>query len=192
MTFIACIDLHKFCYDTLMEIPIGGYKLRGWRSGDEAALVKYANNPSIWINLRDRFPHPYTMADAKAWVQLNLERNPVTNLAVATTEEAIGSIGLMLQTDVHSHSAEVGYWLAEPYWGRGIMTAALKAMSDYAFNTLGLVRLYAPHFEWNPASGRVMQKAGFTYEGRLRSAAIKDGRTVDELLYSLIRGEASN
>ena len=174
-----------------MEIPIGGYKLREWRSGDEAALVKHADNRNIWINLRDQFPHPYTMADAEDWVRLNRNRDPVTNFAIATGEEAIGSVGLQLQADVHRHSAEVGYWLAEPYWGRGITTAALKAMADYAFNTLGLARLYAAHFAWNPASGRVMQKAGFTYESRLRSAAVKDGKTTDELLYALVRPETA-
>ena len=174
-----------------MEISIGEYTLREWRSGDEAALVKYANNRNIWINLQDRFPHPYTMADAQDWVRLNLNRSPVTNLAIATAEEAIGAVGLMLQDDVHRHSAEVGYWLAEPFWGRGIMTAALRVMVDYAFDTLGLVRLYATHFAWNPASGRVMQKAGFTYEGRLKSAVIKDGKTTDALFYALVRMEAT-
>ena len=178
-------------YNWWMEIPIGDYHLREWRSGDEAALVKHADNRNVWINLADRFPHPYTMADAEDWIRLNLGQDPVTNFAITTSEEAIGSVGLQLQDDVHRHSAQVGYWLAEPYWGRGIATEALKAMADYAFNTLGLVRLYATHLAWNPASGRVMQKAGFAYEGLLRSAAVKDGKTTDLLLYALVRPETA-
>ena len=174
-----------------MEIPIGEYKLREWRSGDEAALAKYANNRNIWINLRDRFPHPYTMADAEAWVRSHLNVDPITNFAIASDEEVIGSISVMLQDDVHRRSAEVGYWLAEPFWGRDIMTDALRAFVDYAFTTFDLVRLYAAHLAWNPASGRVMQKAGFTHEGRLRNSVFKDGHITDEIMYSLIRDEGS-
>ena len=176
-----------------IEIAIGEWKLRSWRPGDEAALVKYANNRNISINLRDRFPHPYAMDDAIAWVQSVKDQRPVTNFAIATAidndndDEAIGSIGLTLQEDVHRRSGEIGYWLAEPFWGRGIATRAVQALTEYAFTNFDLVRLYANVFEWNPASGRVLEKAGFTLEGRLRKNITKDGNTIDQFLYALVR-----
>ena len=170
-----------------MEIEIGEWRLRPWRPGDEEALVPYANNRLIWINLRDRFPHPYTMSDAISWVQRAGAQDPPTNLAIATTGEAIGSIGLTLQTDVHRRSAEIGYWLAEPFWGSGIATRALRAFTEYAFATFDLIRLYGIPFEWNPASARVLEKAGFSYEGLLSRSVTKDGKTVGAWTYGLVR-----
>ncbi len=169
-----------------MEIEIGECRLRPWRPCDEDALAQHANN-QIWINLRDRFPHPYTMPDAISWVEHARAQDPPTNLAIATTAEAIGSIGLALQADVHRRSAEIGYWLAEPFWGRGIATRALRAFSDYAFATFDLVRLYGTPFEWNPASARVLEKAGFACEGLLRESITKDGRSVGAWMYGLVR-----
>ena len=170
-----------------MEIPAGGCVLRPWRDGDEPALVKYANNRNIWINLKDIFPYPYTMENAASWVQLQQDRDPPTDLAIASADEAIGAIGLRLQSDVYRRSAEVGYWLGEPFWGKGIATHALRAMTEYAFATFDLVRLEAFVKEWNPASGRVLEKCGFTLEARLRKRVTKDGQTVDQLLYALVR-----
>ena len=170
-----------------MEIPAGGCVLRPWRDGDEPALVKYANNRNIWINLKDIFPYPYTMENAASWVQLQQGRDPPTDLAIASADEAIGAIGLRLQSDVYRRSAEVGYWLGEPFWGKGIATHALRAMTEYAFATFDLVRLYALVKEWNPASTRVLEKCGFTLEGRLRKSATKDGQTIDVFLYALVR-----
>ena len=170
-----------------MEIPISPWKLRPWQWEDVAALVKYGNNRAIWRNLGDRFPHPYTEADAEEWVKSSNNSSPATFLAIATADEAIGSIGLMPQDDVHFQSAEVGYWLAEPFWGLGIATRALSAFSDYAFANFDLVRLYAIVFEWNPASARVLEKSGFTLEARMRKSATKDGHTIDEFLYALVR-----
>ena len=170
-----------------MEIRIDPWKLRPWQPGDMDALVKYGNNYTVWRNLRDRFPHPYTTADAEEWVQLSNQCETVTSLAIATSDEAIGGIGLTLQDDVHFRSGEVGYWLGEPFWGRGIATRALRAFSEYAFANFDLVRLYAIVFEWNPASARVLEKAGFTFEARMRNSATKAGSTVDEFLYALVR-----
>ncbi len=170
-----------------MEIEIGEWRLRPWRPGDEEALVRHANNRLIWINLRDRFPHPYTMSDAIAWVQRASAQEPPTNLAIATTEEAIGSIGLTLQPDVHRRSAEVGYWLAEPFWGNGITTRALRAFTEYAFATFDLIRLYGIPFEGNPASAHVLEKAGFSYEGLLRRSVTKDGQILSAWMYALVR-----
>ena len=170
-----------------MEIPAGGWVLRPWREGDEPALAKYANNRNIWINLKDVFPHPYTMEDAVVWVQLQKDREPPTDLAIADADEAIGAIGLRLQGDVYRRTAEVGYWLGEPFWGQGIATYALQAFTEYAFTTFDLVRLQAFVKEWNPASAHVLEKCGFTLEGRLRKNVTKDGKTVDQFLYALVR-----
>ena len=170
-----------------MEIRIDPWKLRPWQPGDVDALVKYANNYAIWRNLPDTFPHPYTETDAREWSQRPNQGEPLTNLAIATADEAIGSIGLTLQDDVHFRSGEVGYWLGEPFWGQGIATRALRAFSEYPFANFDLVRLYAIVFEWNPASARVLEKAGFTFEARMRNGANKAGSTVDEFLYALVR-----
>lgn len=170
-----------------MEIPAGSWVLRPWREGDEPALVKYANNRNVWVNLANTFPHPYSMEDAAAWVQSQKDREPPTDLAITSADEAIGSIGLTLQEDVYRGAADVGYWLGEPFWGQGIATHALRAMTDYAFATFDLVRLQACVFEWNPASARVLEKCGFIFEGRSPKGATKDGQTVDMLLYALVR-----
>ena len=170
-----------------MEIRIGPWKLRPWQPGDVDALVKYANNRAIWINLTDRFPSPYTQEDADYWIRFASHQDPLTNLAISTQDEAIGSIGLTLQDGIHSRSAEVGYWLAEPFWGQGIATKALKAFSEYAFESFNLTRLYAIVFEWNIPSTRVLEKVGFSCEARMRKSAVKDGKTADEFLYGLVR-----
>lgn len=151
--------------------------------------MRYANNRKVWINLRDSFPHPYTLTDAYAWTARCQAEATLTNFAISTAAwEAIGGIGLVLGTDVSKRSAEIGYWLGEPYWGQGIATLAVKAMVDYAFATFNLTRVHAFVFEWNPASARVLQKAGFTLEGRMRKSVTKDGQTVDSWLYALVRG----
>jgi RimJ/RimL family protein N-acetyltransferase len=114
-----------------------------------------------------------------------LTAHPPTGLAIAVGEEAVGSIGVMLHPDVERVSAELGYWLAEPFWGRGITTAAVRAMTAYALATFPLTRIYAVPFASNLASGRVLEKAGYRLEARMRRSAIKDGRVVDQLLYAV-------
>ena len=170
----------------MMEIAAGHWVLRPWQPGDEAALVKYGNNRKIWINVRDSFPHPYTMDRATAWVQLHQNANPVTDFAIANAEEAIGGIGLTLLRDVYRRSAEVEYWLGEPFLGEGITTGSLGALTEYAFANFDLARLEAAVYEWNPASARVLEKCGVVLEGRLRKSVNKDGRTIDQWLYALV------
>jgi RimJ/RimL family protein N-acetyltransferase len=170
-----------------MEITLERCTLRSWRRGDELSLVRYANNRNVWRNLRDRFPHPYTAADADAWLAHVSAQAPVASFAIVVDGEAVGGIGLEPGTDVHRRSAEIGYWLGEPFWGRGIATEALRAVTEYAFRTFDICRLEAAVFEWNPASARVLEKAGYTLEGRARLAVTKDGRTGDRLLYALVR-----
>ncbi len=170
-----------------MEITFGTWKLRSWSSDDVHALAKYANNRNVWINLRDRFPHPYGENDAEDWIRHVHERDLETHFAIASSDEAIGGIGLELQGDVAKRSAEMGYWLGEPFWGQGIATMAVAALVEWAFATFDLVRIYAEVFEWNAASARVLEKNGFVLEGRKRQSVTKDGKTIDELMYALIK-----
>lgn len=161
--------------------------LRPWRRGDESSLVYHANNPNIWINLKDLFPHPYTRADAERWIEFASREQPMRNFAIEVNGAAVGAAGLHRKFDVYRLTAEIGYWLGEEFWGRGIATEAVKALSTYAFDRFELVRLTASVFEGNIASMRVLEKAGYTMDARLRSAAVKDGRIIDLYLYSLIR-----
>lgn len=167
-----------------MEIDCGVCRLRPWRIGDEPSLVLHANNREIWLNLRDRFPHPYTSADAEAWVQIATSRTPQTNFAIDVLGEAVGGVSLMLHDDVERISAEIGYWLGVHFWGRGIMSAAVRGATQYAFDTFELTRVYALPYARNEASLRVLEKAGYQREGRLRRSAIKDNVVLDQVLYA--------
>ena len=170
-----------------MPLALSRGSLRPWRRGDEPSLVRYANNRNIWRNLRDRFPHPYTAADADAWITKAEAEAPVTSHAIVVDGETVGGVGVDLGTDVRRRSAEIGYWLGEPFWGRGIATEALGAMTEYAFAHFDICRLEAGVFEWNPASARVLEKNGYVLEGRARLGVVKDGRLGDRLLYALVR-----
>jgi RimJ/RimL family protein N-acetyltransferase len=161
--------------------------LREWRRGDEPSLVRHANNRNVWINLRDTFPHPYTPADARSWIRLATTQGLNHVFAIDVDGFAVGAIGLRPGDDVHRFSAEIGYWLGEEYWNRGIATEAVIAVVDYAFASLGMVRLHAEVFEWNHASMRVLEKAGFTREGVLRQSAMKDRQLVDQVVYAKVK-----
>ncbi len=170
-----------------MEIKLRTCMLRYWRRGDEASLVRHANNYDIWRNLRDRFPHPYTHEDAREWIDHTLNEDPPVNLAITVNHEAIGGIGIIPGSDIHHRSAEIGYWLGEEFWGRGIATEAVKAASQWAVDNYDLNRLWAGVFEHNAASARVLVKAGYQFEARLRQAVTKESRALDELIYALVR-----
>jgi len=150
------------------------------------SLVAQANNRNIWINLRDRFPHPYTKSDGQTFIRESRKMQPETNFAIAVEGLAVGGAGFLLQSDVDRVSAEIGYWLGEPYWGRGIATEALVALTRHAIDTHGLTRIFALPFAHNPASCRVLEKTGYVLEARLRRSAIKDGRIVDQMQYAYI------
>ena len=167
-----------------MHLKLRLCEVRSWRSSDLESLVRYANNRRIWINLRDRFPHPYTTRDGRAFLKYTREQQPETAFAIVTGGEAVGGIGFQLQGDVERVSAEIGYWLGEPFWGRGIVTETLVALTGYAIATHGLSRVYAIPFAWNTASCRVLEKAGYVLEGRLRRSAVKDGAITDQLQYA--------
>jgi len=172
-----------------MELKLTRSTLRPWRVGDESSLVANANNRRVWRNL-SRLPHPYTHADADEWISRAAVQAPPTDFAIEVDGAAVGGIGIEIGRDVFYRAAEVGYWLGEPWWGRGIATEALRAVTEYAFVTFDLCRLHAGVFEWNPASMRVLEKAGYTLEARHRKNVTKDGETIDRLVYALVRSDA--
>jgi RimJ/RimL family protein N-acetyltransferase len=178
-----------------VDIMTGGaseIRLRPWRRADVAAIVRYANNPEIAKNLRDLFPHPYTRKDAENWVAYcEAQDPPPYHLAIELENEAIGGIGFEPLEDVHRFTGEIGYWIGEPFWGRGIATEAVRMATNHGFSVLGLERIQATVFEWNAASARVLEKCGYLLEGRLRRSIFKDGRFAGSLLYALIRDRSS-
>jgi len=173
-----------------LELPLERCTIRSWRLTDIPALARHADDRKVWRNLRDRFPHPFTVMDAARWVRAATTASPETHFAIAVDGEAVGSVGLELLSDVHSRSAEIGYWLGRTHWGRGLATEAVRAFTLYAFAAYGLYRIFATVFEWNPASRRVLEKAGYTLEGRLRKSVVKDGQLLDSYLYAIVRGDA--
>ncbi|MBI4520162.1 MAG: GNAT family N-acetyltransferase [Gemmatimonadetes bacterium] len=172
-----------------MELRLEKCTIRSWWLGDKKALVKHANSPSVAANLRDAFPHPYTAVDADRWLAWATEAEPETHFAIDVGGSAVGGIGFRIQPDVHRRSAEVGFWLGEEYWGRGIMTEAVIAVTAHAFTHFDLCRMFACVFESNPASARVLEKAGYVCEGRMRRFVTKAGRTLDALLYASVRND---
>jgi len=160
--------------------------LREWRRGDEPSLVRHANNRNVWINLRDVFPHPYTPADARSWIRLAGTSGLNLVFAIDVDGFAVGAIGVRPGDDIHRHSAEIGYWLGEEYWNRGIVTEAVIALTDYAFHTLGMSRVHAEVFQGNAASMKVLEKAGYVREGVLQKSVFKDRQWVDEVIYARV------
>ena len=175
-----------------MQIDIDGYQIRSYKLTDKDALVKYANNQKISKNLRDSFPYPYTEKDAVKWLNLACIQNPEVNFAIANSDEFIGGIGLILPPDVYRYSAEVGYWLAEPCWGKGITTNALIAFTNYAFQRFDLERLFAGVFDGNDPSIKVLENAGYKFEGRYRKAVYKYDVFRDLLMYGILKEEITN
>jgi RimJ/RimL family protein N-acetyltransferase len=175
-----------------VQIILPGLTVRDWQPDDGPSLAEHANDRRIWINLRDGFPHPYSLADAQQFLALAARKQLGTSFAIAVEGRAVGGIGYILHQDVERVSAEIGYWLGTAYWGRGIMTSALRAVTGYIFdNHKEMQRIYAVPYAWNPASVRVLEKAGYRLEGRMRQSAIKDGKITDQLLYSILRDEVA-
>jgi RimJ/RimL family protein N-acetyltransferase len=171
-----------------MELRTARLLLRPWRRGDEAALVTHADHREVWRNLADFFPHPYTPADAADWIaQVGSDPGDSLQLAIVAGDEPVGGIGLSRQPDVARRTGVLGYWLGPTAWGRGYATEALRTFTAHVFEATDIARLEARVFEWNPASGRVLEKAGFVREGRLRQAASKDGHLIDVWLYARTR-----
>lgn len=163
------------------------YNLRRWQKGDERSLVRYANNYHIWRNVRDAFPHPYTSDDAFHWINMCESEKIPTVFAIEVEGEAVGCVGIVLQKDIFCKNAEIGYWLGEPFWGKGIITEAVLEVTDYAFRTFALHRLYAGVMAHNPASMKVLEKAGFHLEAILKKSIYKENTFIDEHLYVRLR-----
>jgi RimJ/RimL family protein N-acetyltransferase len=169
-----------------VNLPLRSCTVRSWATRDLASLVEYANNRRIWLNLRDRFPHPYTRQDGVAFLTHARASAPETFFAIDVGGAAVGGIGFALQPDVERVSAEIGYWLGEPFWGRGIASEALAAITSYAVRTHGLTRVFALPFASNAASARVLEKCGYVLEARLLRSAIKNGAIIDQLQYAYL------
>jgi len=161
--------------------------IRQWTEDDLPNLVKYANNINIWNNLRNYFPHPYTAAAGKEWLKNTIGATPVVNFAIDLDGEAIGGIGLILNSDVYIMSAEMGYWIGEAHWGKGIGTEAVRQMVEYTFYYFDIIRLYAEVFETNKSSMRVLEKNGFYLEGVRRKAVLKNGVLMDDYIWIKLR-----
>ncbi len=169
-----------------MEFHLKTCTLRPWQLSDVQSLAKCANNKNIADNLRDGFPYPYTLNDAQNWLKSAINDKNLL-MAIELNEQAVGGIGIIYKTDVYRLSAEIGYWLCENLWGKGIMCEAVKNMVQYTFANTRIVRIYAGIFENNIASARVLEKAGFFLEATHKNAVIKNGTIMDEKLYSILK-----
>ena len=161
--------------------------VRPWRLDDAQSIASHANNRKIWLGVRDLFPHPYTIQDAHEFLQRAISEQPEMKFCIEMDGTAVGAIGVHPGQDVYQHAATVGYWLGEQFWGRGIMTEVVTAVTDFCFDNFPLRRISAEVFANNPASARVLEKAGFTFEGRLKNNVMKDGQVLDSLLYARIK-----
>jgi RimJ/RimL family protein N-acetyltransferase len=161
--------------------------IRSWRLEDAERTAQLANNRKVSINLRDTFPYPYTLADAESYLRHVTTAKPETGFAIVNEEGAIGGIGLVLGADVQRKTAELGYWLGEPFWGQGIMSRVVSTFVRWAFDTFDLHRVFADPYSSNPASARVLEKNGFSLEGIKRCSAVKEGVVLNQLLYARTR-----
>jgi len=162
-----------------MEIQGQGFKLRGWKANDVVSIQKHADNSKVYSFLLDRFPHPYTMEAAEVWVDHMLNLQPNYNFVIDIDGKAVGVIGLEIREDVYRKAPLIGYWIGEAFWGKGIMTKAIKLMTNFAFTELDMMRIQAGVLGNNPKSMRVLEKAGFVKEGILKNAIIKNGAVFD-------------
>ena len=170
-------------------ISLEGFTLRPWYPDDAESLVKHANNPRIASNLRDGFPYPYLLTDAKRWLKMVDDNMEDLILAIEVNGEAAGGIGLHGLKDVYRYNGEIGYWLSERHWGKGIMSQAVTAMVEYAFTKTKWLRLFACIYENNPSSMRVLEKNGFKPEAIHKKTVMKEGKLMDEHLYALLKAQ---
>ena len=170
-----------------MLLELSDVKVRSWHKDDLNALLRHANNPKIAANLRDQFPHPYTRRDGIDYLEYVQTQEPQCSFAIEYGGEAVGGVGFQMGRDIARISAEMGYWLSEEYWGRGIATRAVTAMSDWAFENYNLTRVFAMAFAHNAASIRVLEKSGFERECVMRRSAIKQGVVLDQILFAKVR-----
>jgi len=173
-----------------MELISGGITLRPWIFADASQLAVIADNKKIADNLRDSFPHPYSLKDAREWLSIIMpENHPPRFFAITRDKKILGSIAIATKSDIYRKSCEIGYFLAEECWGKGIATRAVKAVTSYAFRNFDFVRVYAEPFADNAGSRRVLEKAGFRLEATLRRNVIKNDIIRDSCIYSVLREE---
>ena len=170
-----------------MLLELDDVTVRSWRKDDVKALVRHANNPKVAANLRDQFPHPYSRRDAIDFLDYAHTQEPECAFAIEYGGEAVGGVGFLLGRDIARRSAEMGYWLGEDFWGRGIATRVVTAVSDWAFDNYHLTRVFAQTFAHNAASIRVLEKSGFVREGIMLRSAIKNGTILDQVLFAKVR-----
>ena len=171
-----------------MEIRFEGILLRPWSIRDAADLASIANSKNIADNLRDMFPFPYSIKDARKWLNIILPENfPPRFFAVTVDKFIVGSIGIVSKADIYRKNFEIGYFIAEEYEGKGIGTKAIKAVTSYAFKDFDIVRVYAEPFADNMGSRRALEKAGFTLEAVFRRNVIKNGIIKDSCIYSVLK-----
>ncbi|NMM10755.1 MAG: GNAT family N-acetyltransferase [Polaromonas sp.] len=170
-----------------IDTNIAGCSLRAWEKEDKPALVRNANNRKVWRNLTDAFPHPYTEADADFWITTANQATPIIHFAIDLEGAAVGGIGVIADEGIARHTGQFGYWLGETYWGKGIATAAARAMVAHAFSSSLFQRLEASVFAWNPASMRVLEKVGFIRESVTKRSVFKDDQFTDCVIYALTK-----
>lgn len=169
------------------------FDLRKWRLSDAEDLAAALNNEKILNNLRDGLPFPYTEQNARDYIasMLSQDDNETFAYAITVDDKAVGSIGAFRQSNIHRQTAELGYYLAEEYWGKGLMTEAIKKICKIIFDTTDILRIYAEPFAYNIGSRRALEKAGFALEGIMKNNAVKNGKLLDMALYSLTRNTLS-
>jgi RimJ/RimL family protein N-acetyltransferase len=158
-------------------------QLRAWKKEDAAQLAYISNNKKIWLNVRDHFPHPYTIHDALEWIAHTQDQKPLQNMAITVEGDVAGSIGIVPKADVYRKSMEIGYFLGEPYWGKGIATRAISLLLKYIAEHFDVVRIYAEVFEHNKASMKVLEKSGFHLESIRSKAVIKNNVIMDDYVW---------
>ncbi|WP_436514387.1 GNAT family N-acetyltransferase [Ekhidna sp. To15] len=175
----------------MLELGDGSVTLRPLKKADASPIAQLINNRKIWDNLRD-IPYPYHLKDAEAFIELSSQQVPVATFGIFFKGELCGVIGLIMQKDIYRLSAEVGYWIGEPFWGKGLATKSLSLITDYAFSELGLNRLYAGAFAHNEASRKVLEKCGYQREGIAKNAIIKNNQILDEYKYAILKSDFLN
>lgn len=169
-----------------MEIKGSHFLLRKIKTEDRHQLAEIANNKKIWLNLRDKFPHPYNLDDADFYINMILEEDPQYSFAIEFESKFAGMVGLLPMSDIYRKTAEIGYWLGEPYWGKGIMAEACQLVTDYGLNTLNFIRLHTGVFEQNIGSMKILEKCGYKKDGVFEKSIIKDGVIFDEHRYFIL------
>src|SRR5580765_2775996 len=164
-------------------------ELKAWDKTDVPALIKYANNINVWNTLRDLFPYPYTKKDAEDWIELNKVLFPAINFAIRVEGKTIGGAGVTIKDDIYRKNAEIGYWLGEPFWGKGIATQVVKQLTTYTFSNFDVIRIYAEVFSNNPISMKVLAKNGYHEEAVHRKAIIKNNQFLDAHLWVKFKPE---